>query len=238
MSARTAAPKSTAKTFATVLERTQDGLGWTIARIPANISKAWGARGQIRVNGDINGFPFNSTLFPNGKGGHFLLVNKKMQRGGKTTAGLTARFRMQPDDAPREVKAPKELLRELGQSKRLLKYYESFNHSMRNWMSKWVAAPKSEAARVRRSQQITEQLMETMEAEKDLPPLIKLAFRNNPLARARWEQVSPRRRRGHLLAIFYYRTPESRTRRLAKVIDEMLGRKPDAGNEEDFSETG
>jgi hypothetical protein len=39
------------------------------------------------------------------------------------------------------------------------------------------------------------------------------------------------------LAVFYYRTPESRARRLAKVIEEMLGRKPEPGKEEDFSET-
>src|SRR5215467_10497044 len=147
MAAKTAASKSTAKTFKTVLERTQDGLGWTIARIPANVSHAWGMRGQLRVKGEINGFPLNSTLFPNGKGGHFLLVNKKMQKGGKTAAGLTAQFRIQPDDAPR----------------------------------------------VRRSQQIAEWLMETMEAEKELPPMIELAFRSNPLARAKWEKASPAR---------------------------------------------
>ena len=236
MAAKTAASKSTAKTFKTVLERTQDGLGWTIARIPANVSHAWGMRGQLRVKGEINGFPLNSTLFPNGKGGHFLLVNKKMQKGGKTAAGLTAQFRIQPDDAPREIKTPKELLRELGQSKRLLKYYESFSHSSRNWLSKWTAEPKSEAARVRRSQQIAEWLMETMEAEKELPPMIELAFRSNPLARAKWEKASPARRRSHLLGIFHSRTPEARARRLAKVIDEMLGRKPEQGNEEDLSE--
>ncbi len=215
--------KSTARTFTATLERTQDGLMWVIARIPFDVASVWGKRGQLRVTGEINGFPLNSTLFPNGKGGHFLLVNKKMQKGGKTAAGLTARFRLQPDDAPREVKGPKELLRELGRSKRLLKYYESFNHSTRNWISKWTAEPKSEAARVRRSQQMAERLMETMEAEKDLPPLIELAFRNNPLARTKWEQASPRLRRGNLLAIFSYRTPESRARRLAKCIENLLG---------------
>jgi uncharacterized protein YdeI (YjbR/CyaY-like superfamily) len=157
-----------------------------------------------------------------------------MQKGGKTTAGLTARFRMQADDAPREVKTPKELLRELGQSKRLLKYYESFNHSTRNWISKWTAEPKSEAARVRRSQQIAERLMETMEAEKELPPMIALAFRNNPLARAAWEQASPRVRRGNLLAIFSYRTPESRARRLAKCMEDLLGTGKKGAQAEEF----
>jgi uncharacterized protein YdeI (YjbR/CyaY-like superfamily) len=217
------AAKSAGKTFAAVLERTQDGLGWTIARIPANISKAWSTRGQIRVKGEINGFSFGSTLFPNGKGGHFLLVNKKMQKGAKTTAGLAAKFRLTPDTEKRKVATPKELQRELSQSKRLLKYYESFTHSSRNWISKWTAAPKSEAARTRRSQQIAEWLMETMEAEKELPPMIESAFRSNPLARAKWEQSSPRQRRSHLLGIFHTRKPEPRARRLAKCIEDLLG---------------
>jgi hypothetical protein len=49
--------------------------------------------------------------------------------------------------------------------------------------------------------------------------------------------MSPAHRRAHLLSIFYYREPESRMRRVAKVIDEMLGSKPERANEEDFSET-
>jgi hypothetical protein len=34
--------------------------------------------------------------------------------------------------------------------------------------------------------------------------------------------MSPTRRRGNLLAIFYYRTPEARDRRIAKIIEEAL----------------
>ena len=43
--------------------------------------------------------------------------------------------------------------------------------------------------------------------------------------------------RAHLFSIFHYRKPEARARRLAKMIEEMTGRKREAGNEEDFSET-
>ncbi|SRR5579884_3544810 len=217
------AAKTTAKKFEAVLERTQDGLQWVIVRIPLDVAKIWGKRGQLRVKGEINGFSFSSTLFPNGKGGHFLLVNKKMQKGGKTAAGLAAKFHLQPDTAPREVAVPKELIRELGQSKKLLNFYESLNRSARNWITKWTAEPKSEDARMRRAQQIAERLMETMEAEKDLPPMLEQAFRQNPRAREKWDRMSPSHRRAHLMAIFYYRTPESRIRRIEKCMQELLG---------------
>ncbi|HET9284533.1 MAG TPA: DUF1905 domain-containing protein [Candidatus Angelobacter sp.] len=57
-----------ARTFESVLERTQDNLRWVIARVPFDAAGTWGKRGQLRVQGEINGFGFRSTLFPDGKG--------------------------------------------------------------------------------------------------------------------------------------------------------------------------
>jgi len=227
------------RTFESVLERTRDNLRWVIARLPFDAAAIWGKRGQLRVQGEINGFSFRSTLFPDGKGGHFMIVNKKMQSGGKTAPGLAAKFRLSPDSTPRPAAPPPpdELLRELSQSKRLLKFYESLGKSRRNYIAAWVAEGKQKETRFRRASQIAERLMETLEAERALPPMIEMAFRQNPRARERWEQMSPAHRRNHLFSIFHYREPEARMRRVAKVIDEMLGRKHGSGNEEDFSET-
>ncbi len=79
--------------------------------------------------------------------------------------------------------------------------------------------------------------METMEAERELPPIMQLAFRQNPKASEKWERMSPSHRRAHLFSIFHYREPEARARQLAKAIEQMLGRKPERGNEEGFSDT-
>jgi uncharacterized protein YdeI (YjbR/CyaY-like superfamily) len=223
--ARSSAKTPAIKTFSAALERMEGNLGWVIIRIPFDVVKLWSKRGQLRVKGDINGFEFSSALFPTGKGEHFLLVNKKMQKGGKTAPGLSAKFLLQPDTAPRDFTPPKELLRELSQSKRLLKFYESLTQSAKHWIAKWTADPKSADARTRRAQQIAERLMETLEAEKDLPPMIDLALRQNPRAREKWDKTSPSHRRAHLMAIFYYRTPASRARCLNKCVEELLGKK-------------
>ncbi len=225
------------KTFEAVLERTTNRLGWVIARIPFDAAKVWGKRGQLRIQGEINGFAFSTTLFPTGEGRHFLLVNKKMLSGGKTAPGLTAKFRLQPDTTPRPpVPAPKELLRELGESKRLLKFFESLNPSRRNEIAKWIAESRNEETRRRRARQIAERLMETMEAERDLPPMMQLAFRQNPKAHEEWERMSPSHRRAHLLAIFYYRTPESRARRIAKCMEDLMGFTKKASAKDNFRE--
>ena len=225
MPASTPASRPVSKTFKAVLERTPDRLRWVIARIPFDAAKLWGKRGQIRIQGEINGFAFRTTLFPTGEGRHFLIVNKKMLSGGKTAPGLAAKFRLQPDTTPRVVAPPsQELLRELGESKRLLKFFESLNTARRNEIAKWIAEPKNEETRRRRSRQIAERLMETMEAERELPPIMQLAFRQNPRAHAEWSRMSASHRRAHLLAIFYYRTPEARANRLQKCVEEMLER--------------
>jgi uncharacterized protein YdeI (YjbR/CyaY-like superfamily) len=226
-----------AKIFEAALERTADRLRWVIARVPFEAATIWGKRGQIKVQGEINGFAFGGTLFPDGQGGHFLIVNKKMLSGGKTAAGLTAKFRLQPDTTPRiTVAPPAELLRELGQSKRLLKFFESLSPSRRHEIAKWIAQCKTSDARKRRSQRLAEWLMEVMEAERELPPMLQLAFRQNPKAGEQWKRMSPSHRRAHLISIFHYREPEARARRLAKMVEEIAGRKRERANE-DFSET-
>lgn len=217
-----AVPKIVSRTFEAVLDRTEDRLGWTIVRVPLDVSKIWGTRGQLRVCGEINGFPFRTSLFPTRKGQHFMLVNKKMQAGGKTTAGMKARFRLEPDTAKREVTTPAELIAVLRQSKQLRKFYDSLSHSMRNDIAKRIQEGKHKETRVRRAEQLAERLMQTMEAERELPPVLELALRHNPKARAGWERMPPSHRRFHLLGIFGYRSPESRTRRIAKAMEEMV----------------
>ena len=218
-----ATQRPSAKTFQGVLERrSDDRLYWTIVRIPFDAVKLWGKRGQLRVKGEINGFPFCSTLFPTGDGRHMLTVNKKMQAGGKVTAGGKAKFRLEPDTTPREVKPSAELIAVLRQSKQLQKFFDSLSYSIRRFLADLVAQGKHAETRQRRAEQTAEHLMETMEAERELPPLIQIALRQNPKARAGWELMSPSHRRGHLLSIFHYRNPESRARRLAKAMEEMV----------------
>src|SRR5260370_24382608 len=140
--------KLVAKTFEAVLERSGDGLNWTIIRVPLDVPKIWGVRGQLKVKGEINGFTFRTSLFPTGKGDHILMVNKKMQAGGKVAPGMKARFRLEPDTAPREVSPPEELQRVLRQSKRLHKYYQSLSYSIPDWIAKQGDAGKQARTRL------------------------------------------------------------------------------------------
>jgi uncharacterized protein YdeI (YjbR/CyaY-like superfamily) len=55
-----------------------------------------------------------------------------------------------------------------------------------------------------------------------LPPILQVAFRETPKARKGWDAMTLTQRRGHLMGIFYYQSPEARQKRVRKVIDEAL----------------
>jgi uncharacterized protein YdeI (YjbR/CyaY-like superfamily) len=214
--------KPRAKSFRATLERTASRLNWVIIRIPLDVAKIWGKRGQLRVRGEINGFAFRTSLFPTGKGGHVMIVNKRMQAGGKAVPGSTAQFLLEPDTEVRIVTMPAELKRALAEDRALLRWFDRLNHSTRNEIAKWITEVRSSEARARRAEQIAERLLATMDAERELPPILQVAFARDPRARQGWELMSPSRRRGHLLGIFYYRNPDSRARRVAKVVQEAV----------------
>jgi uncharacterized protein YdeI (YjbR/CyaY-like superfamily) len=93
---------------------------------------------------------------------------------------------------------------------------------MQKWISDMVTQPRSADARQRRADMAAEWLMSAMEAEIELPPMIKLAFTQEPNAMKGWQMMTPHRRRGNLLAVFHYRSPEARERRLEKVVQEAV----------------
>jgi uncharacterized protein YdeI (YjbR/CyaY-like superfamily) len=215
-------PKPIAKSFKATLERMPSKLGWVIVRIPLDVPKVWATRGMLKVKGEINGFAFRTSLFPTGKGYHYLLVNKRMQVGSGARPGTVALFRLEPDTEKRVATVPTELHRILDEDRSFCRWFEQLSYSTRKWIADWISQVKSADARVRRAEQVAEQLLATMEAERELPPILKLAFAREPRARVGWQRMSPSHRRGHLLGIFYYRSPDARDRRVAKTVEDAI----------------
>ena len=212
--------KPRAKSFRAPLERSGSSLNWVIIRIPFDVAKTWGRRGQLKVKGEVNGFAFRTSLFPTGKGDHIMIVNKGMQAGARAYLGMVAAFRLEPDTEERVITVPVELKRVLSEDRSLHRWFEQLSDSTRREISKWITGVKSAAARMRRAEQMAERLLATMEAEQELPPILQVAFSRDPRARQGWERMSPTQRRRHLLGIFYYRSPEARARRVAKTVAE------------------
>ena len=210
------------KSFKARLDRINSPLNWVMIQIPFDAAKIWGKRGQLKVKGEINGFAFRTSLFPRRNGDHMMLVNKRMQRGAGASPGAVAQFRLEPDFEERIVTVPPELKRALAEDRSLRQWFDKLNYSMRRYITEWIGDVKSTEARTRRAEQIAERLLATMDAERELPPILQTAFAQNARAREGWERMSQARRRGHLLGIFYYRKPEARGRRIDKALQEAM----------------
>jgi len=210
--------KAVVKSFEATLERLRSNLGWTVIYVPFDVKKSWGPKAKLKVKGEINGFAFRTSLFSSSSGRYFLLVNKKMQSAAGVRFGDIAEFRIEPDTEARVANIPPELRRALAQERHLQKWFESLSYSIKKWFSDGIDSIKGPAARIRRADQVAEQLLSAMEAEQELPPALKLAFSQEPPALEGWKLMSPLQRRHNLLAVFYYRSPEARERRLGKVV--------------------
>lgn len=149
-------------------------------------------------------------------------MNKKMQKAANAAVGTMVDFTIAPDLEERTPEIPPELAKLLRTQKRLAKWFETLSESTRREIGKWIDGVKSPEARQRRVEQMAERLMLTMEGEKDLPPVIDLAFRKTPAARSGWDSMTVTQRRSHLLGVFYYQSPEARQKRVGKLVDECL----------------
>lgn len=221
--------KSQARNFSATLEKLRSGLGWVVVRVPFDVKKAWTNRVRLRVRGEINGYGFRTSLFVAREGGYILLVNRRMQEGAGVRVGHTAKFRLEPDLEERTAEAPAPLKKFLVQDHQFRRWYQALSHSMRTEIAKWISDPKSAASQARRAEQTAERLMATMEAERELPPILQAAFARNAKARAGWESMTVTQRRRQLMAIFHYANPDSRARRVCKILEfaeERAGRCP------------
>ena len=216
-------PESKPKSFRALLEPTGEALRWVIARVPFDPAEVWPVRRGRRVRGEINGFAFRTALFPEAGGKkHVLVVNKKMQAGAHAKPGQTVQILLEPDLEEREAVPPAELSKALKADRQLIRYFDALNLSMRRDIAKWAGEPKSRESRTRRAEQIAEWLFLAMEGEREIPPILRVAFQRQPAARQGWEAMTPVRRRNHLLSIFHYQTTEARERRTRSAVEDSL----------------
>ena len=145
-----------------------------------------------------------------------------MQKAAGASVGAMVDFTVAPDLEEREAAVPPELERLLKKEKALARWFAGLSESTRREIGKWIEGVKSAEARQRRAEQMAERLMLTMEGEKVLPPVLEVAFRRVPAARKGWEAMTETQRRGHLMGVFYYQSPEAREKRVGKLVEDCL----------------
>lgn len=129
---------------------------WSQMKIPFSVEKEWGSRARVSVKGKINGFEFRTSIFPDGDGGHTIMINKAMQQGAKAAPGDSVQMELQPDTGSRDIPAPADLKRALVKNAKANAAFTSLAPSHRNEFIMWIEdAKKPETRAVRIAKAVT-----------------------------------------------------------------------------------
>jgi len=82
---------------------------WTIALLPKSASAKLPSRGMTLVKGTINDHPFTMPLEPDGRGSHWLRLDKTMLEGGRAKVGTTVTLVMESSKEWPEPTLPADL---------------------------------------------------------------------------------------------------------------------------------
>ena len=145
--------------FEAELWAAMEGKGWTFVTLPPAASAELPGRGRVAVQGTINGFPFRSSAFPDGKGSHTIMINAAMREGGGVGPGESARFVVEPASDDVAVEVPADLEAALGASPEARARFDGVTPKARAEWVAWIESAKAAATRERRVGQTVERLL-------------------------------------------------------------------------------
>ena len=124
---------------------------WNILRLPEEASEKLPSRGQVAVQGTINGHAFQTVLEPDGSSGHWLKVDDKLRRTAGIGAGDTATLELIPTKDWPEPKVPHDLESALAAAPRKIQELWKDITPMARWeWVRWVNATRNPETRKRR----------------------------------------------------------------------------------------
>jgi hypothetical protein len=124
---------------------------WTILRLPEKASGKLRSRGQVAVQGTINGHRFQTVLEPDGHFGHWMRVERKLRRAAALGAGDTATLEIEPLKNWPEPNVPQDLETALAAAPQKIQDLWKGITPMARWeWVRWVNATQDPDTRKRR----------------------------------------------------------------------------------------
>lgn len=145
----TVSPKTdTAIRFAATVETIDSS---TIVRLPEDASGRLPSRGQVAVQGSINGSEFQTVLEPDGLRGHWMKVDRALQRAADISAGDAVTIVIATTPEWPEPDVPADLAAALAAAPKKIRDVWSDITPMARWeWVRWVNATANPATRQRR----------------------------------------------------------------------------------------
>ena len=150
---------------------------WTILRLPEKASGKLPSRGQVAVQGTINGHAFQAVLEPDGNFGHWMRIDGRLQRTASLGAGDTATIEIETRKDWPEPNVPKDLETALAAAPQKIQDLWTGITPMARWeWVRWVDATRNPDTRKRR----VEVSISKMRSGKRRPCCFNLAACTDP----------------------------------------------------------
>ena len=123
---------------------------WTLLQLPKSASAKLPSRGMTMVAGSINDFRFQAALEPDGKGSHWLKVDKAMSKAIKADAGDSVTLAIEPVKEWSEPTVPADLKKALSATPKAQATWKDITPNARwDWV-RWIGATKNLETRKKR----------------------------------------------------------------------------------------
>lgn len=126
---------------------------WTFLTLPKQASAKLPSRSKVSVEGALNDAPFRATLEPDGQGGHWLKVDRKLRESAKAEVGSVLTLEITPLSADQEPepKVPADLRKALASASPKAKdvWSDITAIARRDWIH-WIVSAKRAETRAKR----------------------------------------------------------------------------------------
>ncbi len=130
---------------------TAEAVPWTFLTLPEEASAKLPSRGQTTVEGTLNAFPFRATLEPDGQGGHWLKVDRKMREAAGAEVGDAVTLEIAPVAEEPEPSVPADLRKALAAAPpRAREVWSDITPAARRDFIHWITSGKRAETRVKR----------------------------------------------------------------------------------------
>ena len=125
--------------------------GQEILRLPKMASTKLPSRGQVAVHGTINGCTFQTVLEPDGDFGHWLRVDRKLQKAAGVGSGDTVTVEVEPTKEWPEPSVPPDFRQALSTATHNIRDLWQAITPMARWeWVRWINATENPNTRKRR----------------------------------------------------------------------------------------
>lgn len=151
--------------------------GRVILQLPESASSKLPSRGQVAVRGSINGRAFQTVLEPDGDFGHWMHLERELQRAAGAGSGDSVIVEVEPSEEWPEPGVPADLKAALKKAPQKIRDLWATITPMARWeWVRWVTATKNPDTRKRR----VEVTISKMKSGKRRPCCFNLAACTDP----------------------------------------------------------